>query len=164
MNETQMFPPTPEERLAAVRTHLADEVEKREKSAESAMHKLYEARQILETFDEAMKSRAGTGRALLDHVANVVNSGALDDDGVKVTASVSHGSTWVPLTGIDSMSDADLIKSYRRLLDLTTKRETCDKESLRAFDAHCEEMEHRGMDLDPASLTKRLREAKAATP
>ena len=59
MNDVEMFPPTPEERLADVRTHLADELEKRDKAATAAMQKLYEARQLLETFDEAMRSRAG---------------------------------------------------------------------------------------------------------
>jgi len=51
MNDTQLFPPTPEERLAAVRTHLSEEVEKREKTATAAMQKLYEARKLLVTFE-----------------------------------------------------------------------------------------------------------------
>ncbi len=240
---TELFPPTPEERLAAVRTHLAEEVDKRQKADDSAMSKLYEAQELLETFDEAMKGRAGTGRSVLEVAADMVNSGALDGDGLTVTASVSPGRQNVPdvdpvvvvlwpdddephvtevgdhtayvelvadyftAAGIDGdledwavlaedelstnggggrnpkayiqerdygkrllirkslskMSNADLITSYRRLLDLTTNRETCDEASLKAFDAHCEEMERRGMDLDPASLDKRLREAKAAT-
>ena len=87
----QLFPPTPEERLADVRTHLADEVEKRDKAATAAMQKLYEARQLLDTFDEAMRSRAGTGRSVLETAADIVNSGALDRDGMTVTASVSPG-------------------------------------------------------------------------
>jgi len=82
MNDTQLFTPTPEERLAAVRTHLQEEVEKREKAALAADSKLYEARELLETFDMAMKAQAGTGRMLRDHVerktANDPVSAALD--------------------------------------------------------------------------------------
>jgi hypothetical protein len=59
MNDTELFPPTTEERLAAVRTHLQEEVEKRDKAATAAMQKLYEARELLETFDMAMKAQAG---------------------------------------------------------------------------------------------------------
>ena len=51
MNDTELFPPTTEERLAAVRTHLQEEVEKRDKAATAAMQKLYEARELLVTFE-----------------------------------------------------------------------------------------------------------------
>lgn len=90
MNETQMFPPTPEERLAAVRTHLQEEVEKRDKTATAAMQKLYEARELLETFDMAMKAqvRHVAREPILKTVADQINAGALGPD---VSASFSPG-------------------------------------------------------------------------
>lgn len=165
MTDTQLFPPTEDEQLATVRTHLAAEVEKREKAAVTADLKWDEARQLLATFDETMRSRAGdpVAAAVEDMRRHAVQAG------IGVTMQVNHEEP-VVIADVPAefnptdRSDVDLIGCYRRLLDETTNREICTPLRLAAFDAHCEELERRGMSLEPASLERRLREAREEAP
>jgi len=91
MNDTQLFPPTPEEQLAAVRTHLEETVKKRRAAVESAGNKLDEAEQLLDDFDMAMKARAAyvAREPILKTVADQINAGALGPD-VSATFNPGH--------------------------------------------------------------------------
>ena len=50
----ELFPPTESEKLEVVRAHILDEVERREKSAGTALEKLAEARDNLSRVERAI--------------------------------------------------------------------------------------------------------------
>lgn len=89
-DQLRAFPMTPLDIATAFLNHFEEEVEKRTKSMLAAQVKLSEALQLRDMAESDV--RRAKSASIVDTAAAIVNSGALDRDGVTVTASVSHGS------------------------------------------------------------------------
>lgn len=110
MTQATMFPMTEEERIALLRGNLKRDAEKHLAKRDTAAAALADAQEacegslgLLEVFDHMVRDRARQmsqdqgGKSIIETAADVVNSGALDRDGITVTASVSPAVH--PLTG-----------------------------------------------------------------
>jgi hypothetical protein len=93
--QTELFPKSHQEIADALLAYFEEEVEKRTKAMFSAQAKLAEALDLRKMAEQEMKRHAG--KSVMETVADVVNSGALDTDGLTVTASVLPGVD--PVTG-----------------------------------------------------------------
>jgi len=103
-DQTEGFPPTESEKLERVRDHLVDEVDRREKAVGSAIVKRIESMEMLERVEHTImvlqKMETGgvittvetgfIGETVAEVAAAIVNSGQLDTDGLKVTATVGR--------------------------------------------------------------------------
>ena len=103
--QEQMFPVTEEERIATLRSNLASDLSKKEGKRDAAASALMdanetleEARGLLAVFDHLVAERASrragltpdeVAESIAQEAAEIVNSGALDGDGVTVTAEAA---------------------------------------------------------------------------
>jgi len=122
MTQATMFPMTEEERIALLRGNLKRDAEKHLAKRDTAAASLADAQEayesslgLLNVFDHMVRDRARQmsqdqgGKSIIETAADMVNSGAIDGDGIKVTASVSPGRVADPWTCSECDGDGRLL-------------------------------------------------------